>query len=70
MASRIYNTVKKKVKDFANWILNHVPPVPEIVDRKLKEFKKKIYSLFPPFNPFVISALNNSLENYVIDGKE
>ena len=36
IASRIYNTVKEKVKDFAGCILNHVPPVPEIVDRKLK----------------------------------
>ena len=32
----------QKIKDFGEWLLNYIPPKPEVVDKVLESFKNKI----------------------------
>ena len=32
----------QKIKDFANWLLDYIPPKPKVVDEALKSFKNLI----------------------------
>ena len=32
----------QKIKDFGNWLLNYIPPKPNVVDKVLESFKNKI----------------------------
>ena len=36
----------QKIKDFGNWLLDYIPPKPEVVDESLESFKNLIKNLY------------------------
>ena len=49
IATNIKQSIKKfiikgmqKIGDFSEWLLNYIPPKPNVVDKMLESFKKKI----------------------------
>jgi len=39
MAKSVYNRVRKKIIDFANWLLSYAAPKPKIVDKAFEAVK-------------------------------
>ena len=38
--------IKRKIKDFCEWLLNYIPPKPNVVDKVLKSFQIKIKTIY------------------------
>ena len=36
----------QKIKDFGNWLLDYIPPKPQVVDEALESFKNLIKKLY------------------------
>ena len=36
----------QKIKDFGEWLLNYIPPKPNVVDKVLESFKNKIKKIY------------------------
>ena len=73
--TKVKQNIKRKIKDFGEWLLNYIPPKPKVVDNVLvlESFKnkiKKIYekrdTLFQPTQSK--SALKNFAIQYQIKG--
>ena len=53
VATKVKQNTKKfftkgmqKIKDFGEWLLNYIPPKPNVVDKVLESFKNKIKKMY------------------------
>ena len=42
----IFTKGMQKITDFDEWLLNYIPPIPNVVDKVLESFKNKIEKLY------------------------
>ena len=65
----------QKIKDFGEWLLDHIPPKPEVVDESLESFKNLIKKMYNKRDTSIQlkeskSALKKFAMQYQIDGKD
>ena len=63
---------KKKLAEFGEWLLSHVPPKPKVVDSIINSFKQQVMKLYKkPFKAEECkSALRKFTTQYTIEGRE
>jgi hypothetical protein len=71
--SRAMKTIKKKVGEWAEWLISYIPPKPKMVDRVLEDFKQQVQKLYKKEPSFVLteskSALMGFAKVYKIEGR-
>ena len=57
--------IKQKIKDFGEWLLNHIPPTKsKVVDKVLESFKKKIKKMYEKRNTFPTNTVQVCFEEF------
>ena len=57
----------QKIKDFGNWLLNYIPPKPNVVDRVLESFKNKIKKMYEKRDTsFQLKESKSALKKFAI----
>ena len=57
----------QKIEDFGEWLLNYIPPQPNVVDKALESFKNEIKTIYEKRDSlFQPTQTKSALKNFAI----